>query len=86
MIQLVGELVRIIVDKDGFVTAMTWDAFHPTTRPRSFMKRRINVDIRMPALEVLPEPIGSTPFEITAIHTKAGFVGFPQMSSQARWP
>ena len=78
--------VMIIVDKDGLVTAVTCDAFRLTTRPRSFTKHRINVDTRVPSLKVLPKPIRSTPLKITAIHTKAGFVGFSPMSSHARWP
>lgn len=73
-------------EKVGLVTAMTCDDFRPTARPHSLTKHHIDVDIRMPSLEVLLEPIGSTPFEITAIHTKAGFVVFSPVSSHARSP
>jgi hypothetical protein len=72
-------------EKDGLVTAMTCDDFPPTARPH-ITKHHIDVDIKMPSLEVLLEPIGSTPFESTAIHTKAGFVVFSPMSSHARSP
>ena len=48
-------------------------------------KRRVGVDITMPFDQVLPIPVGATPFKSKAILAQVGFVRLALVPSNALW-